>query len=378
MEEKEQKVVDILPLKKGRRMLVYLGDFFLNFILSFLLFTIAALPLGKVFTNYDNRNDQYVSNLDLRANILYENKILFASRDVDKSEIIYNTSFTYYVYLSYFTFDVENPENVKYQQYGHKVENNIFHHYFIDLIDDQEQYVSLFDTYNEKNEYFIRNNLTITLKEEIKAEIYTFFDTSDKPTALANKYVSHIEKNVFYPLLSEVMTLINKYDLKDSSGHSYKKVSQELKSFETYINNLAIGTSLVAYFLSSSILFLLIPVISKSKKTLSMMILKVERVDIRSLNMVKNDKVLLSFIYNLFINLIITFFIPIGLLTIFEIFNISLLFVFALFSFLLIITSFVFLLFNGFNRTLVDYFTGSVYLTNDSLDEIYRSRGYDL
>ena len=35
--QEEPEVVDILPLKKGKRILVYLADFFLNFILSFII-----------------------------------------------------------------------------------------------------------------------------------------------------------------------------------------------------------------------------------------------------------------------------------------------------------------------------------------------------
>ena len=375
-EENKQKVVDILPIKKGRRMLVFLGDFFINFMLSFLLITIAVLPLGKVFTKYGDRNSKYTNDLVLRADILYENKVLFDSGKVDRSEIVYNASYTYYVYLSYFVYDIENPDHVKFPQYGHKEENNIFRHYFIDLINDPDSYISLFDHYNSKNQYFERTDVVVTLKPEYKSEILTFFDTSDKPTKSCKKYMSNIEKNIFYPMYSEMMTLIQKHDLKDSKGHSYNKVNGDIKSFETYINNLAISTSLIAFTLSTSILHLLIPLLNKHRKTLTMMILKVERVDIRSLSLLKKGKTVLSFIYSLFSMLLITFFAPIGLLTIYEIFNISILFVLGLFSIAIILSSFVFLLFNRFNRTLFDYFTGTVMLTNDSLDEVYRSRGY--
>ena len=352
MEEvKEQKVINILPIKKGRRMLVFLGDFFLNFMLTFLLITIAVLPLGKVFTGYNAKNNHYTENLTLRANILYQNKLLFDSGNVDPSEVVYNTSYTYYVYLSYFVYDIPDPEQVQYHQYGHKQENNIFYHYFIDLINEPENYVSLFSHYNDKHQYFDINGIDVTLKSEYRTEILTFFDTSDKPTESCTKYMSNIENSIFYPMFSEVMTIIQKRDLLDTAGHSFNAVSQEIKVFEKYINNLAIATSIFAFALSTSILHLLIPLLNKSKKTLTMMILKVERVDFKTLRLFSKGKVFLSYVYTLFTMLMVTFFAPIGLLTFYEIFNIPVLFVLALFSFVLIVGSFVFLLFNNFNRS---------------------------
>lgn len=375
-EKNDKKIMNIYPIKKGRRMLVFLGDFFVNFMLSFLLFAVACLPLGKVFTKYNDKNNEYTNNLNLRADILYENQILFNSKNVDSSEIIYNTSFTYYVYLSYFAYDEASPEHVEYIQYGHKTENNIFNHYFLDILGNSETYYSLFDKYNSKYSYFIRTDSTIELPTEYKNEIVTFFDTSDKPTAECKKMMNRIEKSVFYPMLSEVMTLIEKNDLLNSSGDSYIKTSANIKAFEKYIDNLAIGTGLSAYFISTSLLYLLIPLINKGHKTATMFVLKVERIDINSLRISSKGKTILIYIYSLFLSLLISFFVPIGLLTIFEIFNISLLFVLALFSIFLIIASFAFLLFNSFNRSLFDYFTGTIMVTSDTLDEIYRSRGY--
>ena len=43
-EENKKQPVDIFPLGKGKRMLAFLADFFLNFILTFVLFNAAAMP----------------------------------------------------------------------------------------------------------------------------------------------------------------------------------------------------------------------------------------------------------------------------------------------------------------------------------------------
>lgn len=376
IEKQEPKVVDVLPITKGRRILVFLGDYFLNFMLSFLLFTIMVLPLGKVITSYDNKNSAYSSNLLKRVDILYDTQILFNSNKVDRSEIVYNTSFTYYVYLSYFTYDVASPSHVEFDQYGHKEENNIFRHYYLDILNDESKYQNVIDTYNKKHNYFVRTNNDLVLKDEIKSEILSFYDTSDKPTKTCETYMSNIEHSFFYPVFSEVMTEIKKKDLVSSTGLSFNKVSSELKTFENYINNMALATGLISLVLSTSILFILIPLINKTHKSVAMMVMKVERIDINSLNIASKSQTVIHAIYQLFTGLLISFFVPIGLLTIQEIFNITILFVLALFAIALMLSSLIVLLFNKFNRTTFDTLTRTVYVSTETLDKIYRSKGY--
>ena len=45
IEENKQEVVEITPIKKGRRILLFLADFFINFILCFVLFNAVIMPL---------------------------------------------------------------------------------------------------------------------------------------------------------------------------------------------------------------------------------------------------------------------------------------------------------------------------------------------
>ena len=375
LENKAPEVFDVLPLDKGKRILVFLADFFLNFILAFLLFTIAGLPLGKAFSGYTKKNSDYVTNLTERADILYENKILFNSKNVDRSNIIYNASFTYFCFLSYFCFEEENPTNVEYEQYGHKEENNIFRHYFIDIMKDEKSYISFFDLYNNNKSYFVRDNLTITLKSEYRSQIYPFFDKGDVQSKEADRMMEEIETTLFYPLYSEVMSSIEKNDLT-YGDLSYVAVKNKITTFEKYVYNLAVGASLSSLLLSSAILYVLIPFLNKNKKTISMMIMKVERVETTSLDIIPKSKVVISFIYAFVSNMLISFFIPLGFLLIFELFNIPLLMLLGFLSIALMLASLVFLLVNNFNMDLFDYLTRFVYLKTDTLDDIYRKKGY--
>ena len=75
--EKEEKTFDILPVKKGRRMLIYLADFFVVLIISMILFNIAVYPLSKLATGSQKKEDEAINYTRQRMDILYNNGLLF-------------------------------------------------------------------------------------------------------------------------------------------------------------------------------------------------------------------------------------------------------------------------------------------------------------
>lgn len=373
--ENERNVVDIVPLSKGRRILLFLADFFLNFILSFLLINLVVTPLSKIIIGFNAKNEQYTLNLNTRADILYGNKVLFNSGDVEKSEIVYNTSFTFRCYLSYFCIDEESPTYVYYSQYGHKQENDVFKTYFTLIRDEEETLKILFDKYNAINEYFIRDGLTFSLKEEIREQVTPLFILNQVPNTLGQAYINNLEKNLFTPLYSEMMTSILKNDLT-FEGASFIATNNAIHDFEKKFNTMITYDAFIALFLSSLILYFIVPICNKNKRTIGMMLMKIQRVNIYKLTLMKNYDVFMLFVYQFLLSFLIAFFIPIGYLTFIEIFKITVLFIFGIFSLLLSLASLIFVIGNGYNRSLSDYVTRTVYLSNDSLDEIYRARGY--
>ena len=374
-QSKEPKVLDVLPLNKGRRFLTFLGDFFLNFVLSYILFSIMVLPLGQVFTSYTARQTETTNNLSLRSDILKENKLLFFNEEAEKIDVLYNASFTFYCYFSYYVYDEVGPANVRYDQFGHKPENDIFHHYFVDIAANESKYYEFFDLYN-KDLYFTRSGSTIAMKEDLKTLIFPYFDKSDEPSKDADEKIGELEKSFFYPMYSEMMSMVEKVTDLFYNGYSYNDLQKKIQAFDKYTNTLAMVCSYITLFLSTGILYLLIPLLNKNHRTLTMMILKVERVNKDTLEIVKYPKVILNFIYALFASMIIAFFVPATFVTIYGIFNITVLMIFGILSLLIMISSLIFLLFNKFNMDLFDFFTGTVLLKTSTLDDVYRAKGY--
>ena len=372
--ENKQKVVNIVPASKGKRILLFLADLFLNFILSFVVLNLIVVPLGKLFVGFKGKTNDYTENQTLRADILYQNGVVINSGDVEKKDLVYNVSFSYYCFLSYYSYNEENPSNMIDDQFGHKEENEVIRHYFIDIINNQDKYVSLFDNYNN-DKYFVKDGINYSLREEYKAQIAPYFKQGDSVSENGEKYIKEIETSVFYPLYSEVMSLIEENDLI-YNDLSYKEITKEIKEYEKFLRNFIVITSFTALAISSIALYLMVPIFNQNRKTLSMMIMKMERVTIDKLSIVKKYECIVSTIYAILTNMIIVFFIPLLQATIFELFNIPILFIFGLFSIVLMLGSLIFLLFNKFNRTLFDFFTRVVYLKTEQLDEIYRAKGY--
>lgn len=372
--EQENKTIDVVPLTKGRRVLLFLADFFLNFILSFIILNILVVPLGKVFTSYNARNSAYESNVVKRASVLYDNGVVIDSGDVDKDNVMYNVSFSYYCYLSYYCYDEETPTNMTHAQFGHKEKNEVIRHYFIDILNDEAKYTSFLTTY-KADKYFTITGTLLSLKEEYKAQIAPYFKKGEEASTTGKGYIDSIESEIFYPLYSEVMNSIEKNDLTYGEN-SYNELTKEIKAYDSYYKTFIVVTAFISYFITSVVLYLVIPLCNENKRTISMMIMKIDRISFDRLTLVKKYECIVSTIYALATNMVAVFFIPMLQASIYDLFNIPVLYVFGLLSIIFMVGSLIFLLFNAYNRTIFDFLTRTVYLKSEELDKIYRAKGY--
>ena len=372
--KKEEKTIDVVPLTKGKRALLFLSDFFLNFILSFILLNILVVPLGKVFTNYNAKNSAYESNVVNRATVLYDNGVVIDSGDVEKDNVMYNVSFSYYCYLSYYCYDEETPPNMTHAQFGHKAANEVIRHYFIDILNDEAKYLSFLTTY-KADKYFTITGSVLSLKDEFKNQIAPYFKEGEEASSTGKGYIDSIENEIFYPLYSEVLNLIEKNDLV-SGDYSYNELTKYIKEYESYYKTFIIVTAFVGFFLSTVVLYLVVPVFNQNKRTISMMIMKIDRISFDHLTLVKKYECVVSTIYALITNMLAVFFIPMLQASIYDLFNIPVLYVFGLLSIVFMLGSLIFLLFNAYNRSIFDFLTRTVYLKSEELDKIYRAKGY--
>lgn len=377
-QDNSPKTVDIKPLTKWKRFLVYLSDLFINLIFAFILFNAACAPIGKAITGYDKKNEEYISCTEKANSVLYENKLVFIAPLLNKDYLNDNIAYTYDCFLSYYVLDTEsslledsNP------QYGHKQENEIIYHFYKDIRNDEAEYARLFNLYNQKNNYFSQSGGVFVLKDEIKNELKPFFDPKDEMSKSGDEIYKNIKNNIYTSLISEVFENINQNDLTFNSL-SYLELTKNAAKIEQYHRNLLIFTGSIAYLLSSIICYIIVPLVSPTRKTLSMMFMRVEKININRLYVARRWEAAIGSLYSIISNAIFMMFIPITLVPINYLFSMSFLLIFSLAGLTFSLVSLFVMIFNAYNRTLSDVLSYSVIITTEDLDAIYASRGYDI
>ena len=370
------KYIDITPLKKTKRALVFLADLFVHLILSFVIYNVSVVPIWKASINYDalvKEQNQASTNI---ANVFYRNEVLFKDPDGDFFDLTNSISYTYGVWLSYYVIDEEEPSYVSNKIYAHKEQNEVFKTFFKSIRNKEDSYISFVKHY-DNNEYFLASSSNIELKSNYKSMLIPFYDSKDELGSEGKKLFEDIRDGVYLPIYGELMADIEANDLS-FDGMSYIANRKIVSNFEDTFRNMLFFSLVIAHSLSWSILFILLPFVLKRGRTLSMLFMRNENIDVNKLsNLTKGQIVIRSlyiFISTFFINILL----PLSYIGINYVFTIFSLIIFAGFSFVFALISLIFMLFNPLNRTITDFLSRSVYITSEDLDEIYRSRGYTI
>ena len=98
MEENKQKVIEIKTLSKWKRLLVFLGDYFIAFIISFILFNLAIFPLAKVICNTQERSREATYLEGQALKLLKDDGFLYSPNDGASFEDDVNYTFKVFSY----------------------------------------------------------------------------------------------------------------------------------------------------------------------------------------------------------------------------------------------------------------------------------------
>ena len=381
LENKSKEPVDIHPLKKGRRILVFIADFFIHYILCFLLFNVLVAPIGKAITSFSTKNSEHIFLTAEMYRHYYRSGVLLSDGSFDSNDTTAGIEFTYRCFLSYYVLDNEESIDSTHPQYGHKLENETIRHFYINIRNNEDVYINHFKHYNETNNYFVFDDVSksFILKNEVKNELYAYYDPKDAMGETGNTYYNSMMTELFNPLMAEVMSDIETNDLHyEGEQYSFLECKNKILSLEKYHENLMTICTLITHFVSWVGLFLVFPLVRKDRKTLAMLFMKIERVDFYSLNFIKRKSIVFCSFYYLFIIMLGMMFIPSLLVPFNNLFALHILMYCSIFSLALIIASLIFVLLNQYNRTLIDFWSNSLYLSEEDMNELYRARGYNI
>ena len=377
MEEdiEQQKIVDIQPISKGKRILAFLADFFLVFILTFVVFNALVMPVSSLILDTTSRTNKSNDAARVQFRILYEEKVMHYESDEDIYYYNANVEYTMNCYLSYYSFsDTDVLE--AHPQYGHKEDNEVVRHFFYDIRNDKDAYLNQLKEFNKEHNYYQIDGDQISVVDEVKTNVkLSFFSPNDMSkegkTMLANM------QNDFMNLYASVFKDIKQNDLVHD-GASYLAYQAIVDDAEVFFQwHLVIGSA-ISYLLSLLVYFLMIPLIHKDNRTLAMMMMRITRIGTNNLYLLNNVENLLNFIYMIAFNLPVIFFMPMTYVAFTYLFSIPVLPAMLFIGVILSIASLIFILATPLNQSLCDKLSRSVLIKNDDLDEIYRAKGYNI
>lgn len=362
--EKTNRDVDIFPLSKGKRIVAFLANFALLFIVSFGFFHLAFFPIASAATNLESSQTEYQEAMKQRDGVLYGNKILFydeAKSDASPSSFSANLIYTCDRYLCYLTGNTT-------------VNYDVFYNYYVGIKNDNEGYFALFEL-KDKATSFFDFSPALALKTKYVEEFSPYFEEGNSPSKQGEEDYSKFQKEFFLPTYSSLIEDVKKNDLS-YQGVSYKN-KQAIVDAYSYKSNLVVCLCAAgAYILSLLLLEIVVPLISKTRKTLGLIFLKEERVDSKKLLPLRRRRLPLAALYSLFFSAGFLFLLPWPVVSFNELFSLPVLWILSLISILLDLVSLIFLLIDKFDRSLSDLLTLTSYIDEESMDAIYRAKGY--
>lgn len=373
MEEvSEKKVIELKPLGKWKRILLFLGDFFITFIIAFSLFNVAIFPLAKVIFQTEKKYDDAEKYEREATQLLIDNGFLFKDPSKIYPSFEEDVNYSFKVYLSYYCFDEISPDSNN-PQYGHKLENEIIYTYYLNQF-DSNQFINDFKNYNQEDsmfeigEDFASIKLKNDYKELLSAELLEVDD--DKYSTHMTNCRDHIFARLFY--LKVYQNILDHDFVKN--GVSYNNLMQKSREIGRNLQWVAVGSSIFSIVLGWSFAYLIYPLINGDRRSPTMSIMKIDRLNFNNLGPINRKTVLIQSFYSLIMSMAGVVFLPSIYFGLAYVFNLPLLLILSIIAFTLIIGFALPIFINQHNRSGGDILTFIVYVPTEEIDRLYRER----
>lgn len=361
----QPRFIGITCVSKGKRVLLHLGDFFIVFILALVLFHAGIYPLGRVIVDYAGQMDSLHAAQEKRDSVLYGHELLFPVSSSATTYDAFEDSLAYTSECFVHAF-VDSSFDQK---------HNVFATYFKQIRGQNEEYIDFFKTLDEKYSFFDITSTEVSLKPLYVQEFAPKWNPDDTMSEKGKADYQNFEDKIFAQGYSRMLSDIGERDLvKD--GISYQT---EQKTITKVLNDgrmLVVTCAIISFLVLWIINHLLIPTLSKKRKTLAMMMMRVERIHKETYEPLSIPLAYLASFYALAGEMLCVLFVPWGVTNFNELFSLPLLFPLALISLAYILGSLAVVLFDAYNRTLGDFLCHSYVLGADEFDTLVREKGY--
>ncbi|HOZ02593.1 MAG TPA: hypothetical protein PKV57_02165, partial [Bacilli bacterium] len=228
------------------------------------------------------------------------------------------------------------------------------------------------------DEYFEEVENQFVLKDIYKEELAPYFNSTSDLSKQGMNYYDEIGQKFFFNLYGEVISDIEQNDITYSGAAlSYNNADVFIREFETFYRNFFTYSSIITYVIIWLAYFFIIPLFRKKHQTIGMSLMKIQRLNIHRLKLYSKVESALGSIYPLFTGASICFLLPMTIVGVAFPFSLPILIYAIVMAILFQIVSAIFLIFNSYNRTITDWFSQSVCVSNENLDAIYSIEDYN-
>ena len=365
---KENKSLDVYPIKKGKRVLLFLCDLVIAFFVSFVFYTAAVVPISEAATNLNARREGSIQARLDRNSVLEDNLLLYKQYETQdlESKMEY-TCEQYARYYSVNTIKVSNPD--------------IFHHFYFEVRSLSEKYINEVKNCDSVGFFDINESTkTLTLKETYRVTFNQGFAEGGSFTDEGKKIYDSFYRTYFLNMYGEMLIDIQKNDLSSTiAGRStYNTYQAIVDSYQELFRNTVVVDCYISMFLGVAICYLIIPLCNRNRKTISMFFMRLEKVNKDNFELKSRKSLFANFVYQLALNAALLFFIPMISVDFAYIFSLVSIVPIAAAGLIIQLASLIILLFDEYNRPLSDKFSNTIMISTDTLEDIYRVRGYNV
>ncbi len=362
-EAPKTQYIDVPVLKKSRRVLVFLADFFLTLMLTVTLFNLATYPLGKLVVGYDARISSLHQAQNRRDAILYDLALLFPKEAAATDYGFFETNLTYTC--------GEYIHGLVDSSYGSQYE--VFRHYFVDIKGSSTDYVNFYAELDKNAGYFDIGDGKVTLKPEYVTSLSPKYNPDDSISSKGQADYENFENKIFAQGYQRLLS--DAYETNLSNGtYSYKTEQSAITDILNGNLYLVSTCVLLSYLFSWLLFFMIVPSLNKNRKTLGMIVLKVVHVKKDNFDVPSLPLTYLQGAYGLLSCAGLLVFAPIGVMTFNELFSLPILFIVSIISLVFVLASLAMLLVDVYNRTLGDFFSQCYCLGEDEYDELAKKK----
>lgn len=368
--EKKDNEFIIYPAKLGRRVLSFLGDFFITFILCIFFYECVCMPIGRSFGDYVSKSEQIDTLNYQRIDLLYENNIILENKqpsedlNYDKYNFEDAQNFTSEQFIYFYTYKEEKDLNpINYEVcYTYKLNTN--------QISSASEYSNTLKGNNPNTPFlnYLDEDGFLILKDEYKDYFRPLFVEGDSMSNKGIEAFGDFLSDYFNPNFSSMVENFS------NNNEEYVSLTNQINEINSSFSSFYQTSAIVSFLTSSIIMYLVVPLIDKKGRTPLKIILKLEYIDTKKFNNIKKSVAVWLFFLNILENLAMVMFIPFISFGITNIFSLEVLLIVSIISICYDLICIFVAACNSYNKSFKEIFFNLIVVDEKTMDELMVAR----